>query len=171
MRFLGKSAAGLFLVSAALGLLVYAGAAIQGAVQERMADAPRAPEAGERVFAVDVLTAEAGPATPVLTAYGEVLSRRTLELRAAAAGRGANRSRAGGGLPRSGRPIHLRSGPGGRAAAPRPVRPVRPSCPDGDGRSARCFGRWTGRILALRSRRSARADSPANPVRRMPLYR
>ena len=87
MRFLGKSAAGLFLVSAALGLLVYAGAAIQGAVQERMADAPRAAEARERVFAVDVLTAEAGPATPVLTAYGEVLSRRTLELRAAAAGR------------------------------------------------------------------------------------
>lgn len=87
MRFLGKSAVGLFLVSAALGLLVYAGAAIQGAVQERMAEAPRAAETRERVFAVDVVQAETGTATPVLTAYGEVRSRRTLELRAAAAGR------------------------------------------------------------------------------------
>lgn len=87
MRFLGKSAVGLFLVSAALGLLVYAGAAIQGAVQERRAEAPRAAETRERVFAVDVVQAEAGTATPVLTAYGEVRSRRTLELRAAAAGR------------------------------------------------------------------------------------
>jgi RND family efflux transporter MFP subunit len=52
-----------------------------------MAQEPRVPQARERVFAVDVVRAEAGTATPVLTAFGEVQSRRTLELRAAAAGR------------------------------------------------------------------------------------
>jgi RND family efflux transporter MFP subunit len=60
---------------------------IQGAVQERMADEPRVPQARERVFAVDVVRASAGTETPVLTAFGEVQSRRTLELRAATGGR------------------------------------------------------------------------------------
>ena len=87
MRFLRQSVTGLFLVAAALGLLVYAGLLLQGAVQERMAQEPRVPQVRERVFAVDVVRAQAGSATPVLTAFGEVQSRRMLELRAAAAGR------------------------------------------------------------------------------------
>ncbi|MFP4043809.1 MAG: efflux transporter periplasmic adaptor subunit, partial [Rhodosalinus sp.] len=87
MRFLRQSVTGLFLVAAALGLLVYAGLSLQGAVQERMAQEPRVPQVRERVFAVDVVRAEAGTETPVLSAFGEVQSRRMLELRAAAAGR------------------------------------------------------------------------------------
>lgn len=52
-----------------------------------MADAPSMPEGRERVFAVNVVTAEPGTEVPVLTAYGSVESRRTLEIRAEAGGR------------------------------------------------------------------------------------
>jgi len=86
MRFLRKSLMGLFLLSVTLGLLAYAGTVMRDAVQDRMAREPRVPQARERVFAVNVLRAEFGTETPVMTAFGEVQSRRTLELRAAAAG-------------------------------------------------------------------------------------
>ncbi len=78
---------GLFLTAVTLGLLVWAVQMIGGAVQERLADSPKAPPARERVFSVNVVTAVAGEQTPVLTGFGEVASRRTLELRAADAGR------------------------------------------------------------------------------------
>lgn len=87
MRFLRRSLTGLFLLAATLGLLVYAGALIQGAVVTRMADTPSRPDARERVFAVNVVEAVPGTEVPVLTAYGSVESRRTLEIRAEAAGR------------------------------------------------------------------------------------
>ncbi|MCE0505667.1 HlyD family efflux transporter periplasmic adaptor subunit [Roseivivax sp. GX 12232] len=87
MRFLRRSLTGLFLLAATLGLLVYAGTLIQGAVATRMADEPRMPEGRERVFAVNVVTANPGTEVPVLTAYGAVESRRTLEIRTEAAGR------------------------------------------------------------------------------------
>ncbi|MEM8654830.1 MAG: HlyD family efflux transporter periplasmic adaptor subunit [Pseudomonadota bacterium] len=87
MRFLRQSLIGLVLAALSLGLLAYAGSIIGGAVQERLANETAAPPARERVFAVGVLRAEAGTETPVLEAFGEVHSRRTLELRAAVAGR------------------------------------------------------------------------------------
>ena len=87
MRFLRQSLTGLFLASLTLGLLVYAGALLRDAVQVRMADAPRVPQDRERVFAVNLVRADVGSVVPVLTAFGQVQSRRTLELRAAAAGR------------------------------------------------------------------------------------
>ena len=87
MRFLRRSLTGLFLLAATLGLLVYAGALIWGAVETRMADTPRVPEGRERVFAVNVVEAVAGRETPILTAYGAVESRRTLEIRTEVAGR------------------------------------------------------------------------------------
>ncbi|MHA6324878.1 efflux RND transporter periplasmic adaptor subunit [Roseivivax sp. CAU 1753] len=87
MRFLRRSLTGLFLLAATLGLLVYAAALVRGAVEARMADAPRMPEGRERVFAVNVVEAVPGTEVPVLTAYGAVESRRTLEIRTEAGGR------------------------------------------------------------------------------------
>lgn len=87
MRFLRQSMIGLFLAAVTLGLLVWAVQLVSGAVQTRLEDAPAAPPARERVFTVNVVTAQSGPQTPVLEAFGEIASRRTLELRAAGGGR------------------------------------------------------------------------------------
>ena len=87
MRFLRQSLIGVFLAAVTLGLLAYAGLLIGGAVQDRMSRDTKAPTPRERVFAVNVVTAEPGTQTPVLQAFGEVQSRRTLELRAASGGR------------------------------------------------------------------------------------
>lgn len=87
MRFLRQSMIGLFLASVTLGLLVWAVEMIGGAVQTRMADTAEAPPARERVFTVNVVQAQSGTQTPVLESFGEIASRRTLELRAAGGGR------------------------------------------------------------------------------------
>lgn len=87
MRFLRQCMIGLFLASVTLGLLVWAVQMVGGAVQTRLADSPVAPPARERAFTVNVVTATAGSETPVLEGYGEIASRRTLELRAAIGGR------------------------------------------------------------------------------------
>jgi multidrug efflux pump subunit AcrA (membrane-fusion protein) len=86
MRFLRKSLTGLFLLSVTLGLMAYAGIMVRDAVQARMAEEAVVPQARERVFAVNVVPVTFETITPVLSAFGEVQSRRTLELRAAAAG-------------------------------------------------------------------------------------
>ncbi len=87
MRFLRQSMIGLFLAAATLGCLVFAVVIVQGAVRDRLADAPKAPPARERVFSVNVVQAEIENVDPVLETFGEVQSRRKLELRAAQAGR------------------------------------------------------------------------------------
>ncbi|WP_420557969.1 efflux RND transporter periplasmic adaptor subunit [Roseovarius sp.] len=87
MRFLRHSLTGLFLLSLTVGLFAYAGQIVFSAVQERMSAETQAPERRERVFAVNTVTAEPGTQTPILTAYGEVESRRTLEIRSDTAGR------------------------------------------------------------------------------------
>jgi len=87
MRFLRQSMIGLFLAAAALGLLAFAATLVGGAIQERLADAPGAPPARERVFAVNILEAQAEDVVPILRTFGEVQSRRRLELRAADGGR------------------------------------------------------------------------------------
>lgn len=86
MRFLRQSMIGLFLAAVTLGLLVFAGYLVSGAVQERMSDTTAAPPARERVFAVNVRVAKAEDATPILETFGEVQSRRLLELRASGGG-------------------------------------------------------------------------------------
>lgn len=86
MRFLRKSLTGLFLLSLTLGLLVYAGVLVRDAVQHAMNQEPRMPNARERVFTVNVVDAQPETLRPILSAFGEVQSRRTLELRAAASG-------------------------------------------------------------------------------------
>jgi len=87
MRFLRQSMIGLFLAAITLGLLAFAVSSVGGAISARMAQEPRIPPARERVFTVNVIQAQAGDETPVLTTFGEVSSRRLLELRAARAGR------------------------------------------------------------------------------------
>ncbi|MCB1343082.1 MAG: HlyD family efflux transporter periplasmic adaptor subunit [Pseudooceanicola sp.] len=87
MRFLRQSLIGVVLASLALALLVWAGAMVGGAIQTRMSAEKRVPPARERVFAVNVVTARLDTVVPVLEAFGQVQSRRSLELRAAAGGR------------------------------------------------------------------------------------
>ncbi|MDF1871079.1 MAG: HlyD family efflux transporter periplasmic adaptor subunit, partial [Vannielia sp.] len=78
---------GLFLLSITLGLLAVAGASFWGAVQERMNREAFQRPARERVAGVNVLALEFGSAVPVMEAFGEVRSKRTLDIRASAAGR------------------------------------------------------------------------------------
>ena len=86
MRILTRSLIGLFLVSATLGLFVFAGATVFQAISARMADEDGSRPARERVLAVQVLPIEPQTITPVLETFGEVGSSRTLELRASAGG-------------------------------------------------------------------------------------
>ncbi|MFP7672195.1 efflux RND transporter periplasmic adaptor subunit [Marivita sp. S0852] len=87
MRFLRRSLTGLFLLSLTLGLLAYAGVQVRDAVQDRMAQEPRSFQQRERIFAVNVVPVQFETITPELTAFGQIESRRTLEIRAAAGGR------------------------------------------------------------------------------------
>lgn len=86
MRFLGRALIGLFLTACTVGLLALAGYFTYGALQSRWADEGRPPPSRERVFAAEVAPLVFGEETPVLTAFGEIRSRRTLELRAPAEG-------------------------------------------------------------------------------------
>ena len=86
MRFLGRGLVGLLLFSLALGLLGLAGNTIKTAVQDRMNQQPRAQKARERTFAVKVVPAEVTSINPTLNAFGEIQSRKTLDLRMAASG-------------------------------------------------------------------------------------
>jgi len=86
MKFLRNSLIGVFLLSVTLGLVALAGNIVYGALEARWArEAPERP-ARERVIAVNVVTVEPTTVAPVLSTFGEVRSRRTLELRAAAGG-------------------------------------------------------------------------------------
>ena len=87
MRFLRQSLTGLLLLSLTVGILAYAGIVLYGSVQARLADEAAPAERRERMFAVRVVMAEEAKIAPVLTAFGEVQSRRVLELRSKAAGR------------------------------------------------------------------------------------
>ncbi|MBF9032760.1 HlyD family efflux transporter periplasmic adaptor subunit [Rhodobacterales bacterium HKCCE2091] len=86
MRFFRRALSGVFLLAVTVGLLALAVATLWGAVQSRLADEGRPIAARERVYSAEVATLTPETVTPVLTAFGEVRSRRTLELRAPAAG-------------------------------------------------------------------------------------
>ena len=86
MRFLRRSLVGLFLLSVTVALLAWAGATLVGAIQERMARDDGGRPAGERVFAANVVEVRPGTIAPQMTVFGEVRSRRTLEVRATAGG-------------------------------------------------------------------------------------
>ncbi len=75
------------MTSLTVALLFVAAQMITGAVQDVLTREESAPQARERVFAVSVRSAELETVTPYLEAFGEVQSRRRLELRAALGGR------------------------------------------------------------------------------------
>lgn len=77
---------GVFLTAMTVGVLVYAAQLFFGAVSERMAQESGAPQGRERVLAVQVQEAVARQVTPHLIAFGEIQSRRSLELRARTGG-------------------------------------------------------------------------------------
>ncbi|MFV0358415.1 efflux RND transporter periplasmic adaptor subunit [Tropicimonas sp.] len=87
MQFLRRSLTGLFLLSLTLGLLVYAGSVFVSAVQDRMNRKLAIQPAEERVFAVNTVGVAARDVVPVITAFGSIESRRTMEMRASAEGR------------------------------------------------------------------------------------
>ncbi len=86
MRFLRNGLIGLFLMALSLGLLAFAGQMVKTAINDRMSKETRAPQARERIFTVNVVTAQPESITPILEAFGEIQSRRTLDLRMAASG-------------------------------------------------------------------------------------
>jgi membrane fusion protein, multidrug efflux system len=87
MRFLRQSLVGIFLASLTLVLLLYAAQLVMGAVQARLSNEAPLAAPRERVFAVNLVTAELQTVTPSLQAFGQIESRRTLELRSAMPGR------------------------------------------------------------------------------------
>lgn len=86
MRFLRRSLTGLFLLAVTVALIALAGQTIRSSIEERMARETMQRPARERVFAVNVVEVTPGEVTPVLEAFGEVLARRALELRAQVGG-------------------------------------------------------------------------------------
>ena len=86
MRFLRRSLMGLFLLCVTAGLIAFAGNMVYTALQERWADESPQRPARERIFAVNTVTFQPETITPILTTFGEISSRRTLEVRSAVAG-------------------------------------------------------------------------------------
>jgi multidrug efflux pump subunit AcrA (membrane-fusion protein) len=87
MRFLTRSMIAVFLAAVALGLLAMAGDMVRDTLAERAQQAERPRVTRERVFTARVVALQPGEVAPVLSAFGEVISRRTLELGAPSAAR------------------------------------------------------------------------------------
>ncbi|PJI93022.1 hypothetical protein BC777_1889 [Yoonia maricola] len=86
MRFLRRSLTGIFLLAVTLVLIAWAGTMVRNAVVARMNEEPRSIPQRERVLAVNVITLEPQTIVPELTVFGELRSRRTLDLRSATGG-------------------------------------------------------------------------------------
>ena len=85
MRFLLRSLLGLGLFASAIAVAVYGVTAMIDAQSSRGGGDTRA-EARERVFAADIGTIENGVVRPRITAFGEIRSWRSLEVRASSGG-------------------------------------------------------------------------------------
>ncbi|MEM6277394.1 MAG: HlyD family efflux transporter periplasmic adaptor subunit [Pseudomonadota bacterium] len=86
MRFLRRSLTGLFLLSLTIGLLAFGVTQIRDAARALAEDEGRSFPARERSFAVNVVSFDPGRVVPVLDAFGEIRSRRSLDLRSEVAG-------------------------------------------------------------------------------------
>ncbi|WP_394180298.1 efflux RND transporter periplasmic adaptor subunit [Yoonia maritima] len=86
MRFLRRSLTGVFLLAVTLVLLAWAGSLIRGAVVAKMNQEPRSFPQRERVLSVNVAMLDPQTIVPELTAFGELRSQRTLDLRSATGG-------------------------------------------------------------------------------------
>lgn len=86
MRFLRKMLIGLFLLFATLALAFYAVYMVRSAMADMGDDQRRGGGPRERVFAVNAIPFEPTTHTPVLEVFGEVQSRRILDIRPATGG-------------------------------------------------------------------------------------
>ena len=86
MRFITRSLMGLVLLTLTLALLALAGSRIFLAYKDKSAGGFGNREVRERVFTVEVMDVKLGAEFPEIQTFGEVISGRTLELRAAASG-------------------------------------------------------------------------------------
>lgn len=86
MRFLRRSMIGIFLLSMTLALFAWAGQMVYSAVQTRINAEPRSFPQRERVLSVNVVTITPETITPELTVFGELRSRKTLDLRPSVGG-------------------------------------------------------------------------------------
>lgn len=86
MRFALRSLIGLALFVSAIGVGVYGVMTARDALSERNQRTARLAPQTERVFAVETGWIEVGVVRPQITAFGEIRSWRTLELRASAGG-------------------------------------------------------------------------------------
>lgn len=86
MRFVQRSLMGLFLLAMTLGLLALAAGSVRQTVEARLERQSKPVAARERVFSVNVGLAERITVEPVLSTFGEIRSRRTLDLRAPVSG-------------------------------------------------------------------------------------
>ncbi|MCO4823712.1 MAG: HlyD family efflux transporter periplasmic adaptor subunit [Amylibacter sp.] len=86
MRFITRSLMGLMLMTLTLALLALAGNSIVSAYKNKSSSGFGNREARERVFTVEVVEVTLGVQFPEIQTFGEVVSGRTLELRAAATG-------------------------------------------------------------------------------------
>ena len=86
MRFLRRSLVGLFLLAVTVGLMSYAGNSVWQALEASWSEETQSRPARERVFAANVVTIQPETVRPVLSTFGEVRSRRSLELRSTSAG-------------------------------------------------------------------------------------
>lgn len=86
MLFMRRALIGVLLFALTFGALGWAGQSVYRAIRVAMGeDTPRRP-AREQVLAVNVATITPERAVPVLDVFGEILSHRTLEVRATSAG-------------------------------------------------------------------------------------
>ncbi|MEM9437257.1 MAG: HlyD family efflux transporter periplasmic adaptor subunit [Pseudomonadota bacterium] len=81
MRFLRRSLSGLFLLSVTVALVAFGVSMIREAAETMAGDDRPSFPARERAFAVNTAIVEPGSVTPLLDAFGEVRSRRSLTLR------------------------------------------------------------------------------------------
>ncbi len=86
MRFLLRALLGLALLAIVVGLLVGSGGVLISSLKDRDSGGARRGGDKERAYAVNVRTLSSGDAQPMTQVYGEVISGRTLELRASTAG-------------------------------------------------------------------------------------
>lgn len=118
MRFLFRSALAVVMLAVTLAILGLAAYQIRTGLQARLAEQATPRVARERVFAAAVQSALSGTVTPELLVYGEIRSRRTLDLRAPRSGRivWIAEGFADGALVREGQPL-LRLDPADARAA------------------------------------------------------
>ena len=81
MRFIGRSLFGLFLIALTCGLLATAAGLIYSSFQERAAKQGNKRPQKERIFSAHVMEAKASKIQPEIEAFGEIQSKRALDIR------------------------------------------------------------------------------------------